>query len=95
MSKITVICNQKEDVGKTLTAVSLGVGLARMILVKVDSRLTALTKVRRDAGGEADAATGDRPLSASPPMPIRAWAGFFIGGITNAVRYSPLKQRFV
>jgi len=30
MSKITAICNQKGGVGKTLTAVSLGVGLARM-----------------------------------------------------------------
>ena len=41
MSKITAICNQKGG-GKTLTAVSLGVGLAKMgkrvLLVDVDAQ---------------------------------------------------------
>lgn len=42
MSKITAVCNQKGGVGKTLTTVSLGVGLARMgkrvLLLDVDAQ---------------------------------------------------------
>lgn len=53
MAKITAICNQKGGVGKTVTAVNLGVGLARegkkVLLVDVDAQgsLTASLGYKR------------------------------------------------
>ena len=42
MSKVMAICNQKGGVGKTVTTVNLGVGLARqskrVLLVDVDAQ---------------------------------------------------------
>ena len=42
MAKITAVCNQKGGVGKTVTTVSLGIGLARegmkVLLVDVDPK---------------------------------------------------------
>ena len=42
MSKVIAICNQKGGVGKTVTTVNLGVGLARkgkrVLLVDVDAQ---------------------------------------------------------
>ena len=53
MAKITAICNQKGGVGKTVTAVNLGIGLARegkkVLLVDMDAQgsLTASLGYRR------------------------------------------------
>ena len=56
MSKITAICNQKGGVGKTVTAVSLGVGLAKMgkrvLLVDVDVKDKITVTFNCESDGE-------------------------------------------
>lgn len=49
MAKITVICNQKGGMGKIVTAVRLGVGLARegkrVLLVDVDAQSSLIASL--------------------------------------------------
>ena len=76
MSKITAICNQKGGVGKTVTAVNLGIGLARegrkVLLVDVDAQgsLTAsLGYQRPDQMENTLAAILGRIISDEPVSP--------------------------
>ena len=75
MSKITAICNQKGGVGKTLTAVSLGVGLAKMgkrvLLVDVDAQgsLTASLGFQHPDQLETTLATLLGHIITDKPMP--------------------------
>ena len=76
MAKITAICNQKGGVGKTVTAVNLGVGLARegkkVLLVDVDAQgsLTASLGYKRpDQMENTLAAILGRIISDEPVTP--------------------------